>query len=135
MHNFGFTGNMNIEQFREFCLSLEDTSEKMPFGKFARRYESLLVFYVLGHMFCIIDIDDFSYMSIPATDEETRLLKAAYPDIGQPINSAMRNWITVPLRGSVPDATIPDLIRNAYALIRKKYLPKAGRNHQTKKSQ
>lgn len=126
---------MNIEQFREFCLSLEDTSEKMPFGKFARRYESLLVFYVLGHMFCMIDIDDFSYMNIHATDEETRLLKAAYPDIGQPINSAMRNWITVPLRGSVPEATITDLIRKAYALIREKYLPKACRNHQTKKSQ
>lgn len=25
---------MNIEEFREYCLSLPDASEKMPFGAF-----------------------------------------------------------------------------------------------------
>lgn len=40
---------MNIEKFREYCLSLgDDVTEKTPFGKFARKYESILVFYVRG---------------------------------------------------------------------------------------
>ena len=38
---------MNIEEFREYCLSLGEVKEKMPFGKFAQRFDSLLVFYVL----------------------------------------------------------------------------------------
>lgn len=44
---------MNIEELRDFCLSLPDTEEKMPFEAFFRNHESLLAFYVGGH----IDID------------------------------------------------------------------------------
>lgn len=44
---------MDIEEFRKYCLSLGDVSEKMPFGKFAARYDSILAFYVYGHMFCL----------------------------------------------------------------------------------
>ncbi len=51
---------MNIEEFREYCLSLGEVKEKMPFGKFAQRFDSLLVFYVLDHMFCFVDIEDFT---------------------------------------------------------------------------
>ena len=41
---------MNIEDYREFCLSLgEDIEEKLPFQKF-KNGEGVLVFYVMGHM-------------------------------------------------------------------------------------
>ena len=50
---------MNIEDFRNYCLSMEGVTEKTPFGKFARRYDSILVFYILDHMFCFADMDDF----------------------------------------------------------------------------
>lgn len=43
---------MDIEEFRDFCLSMDGVTEKTPFGKFAKRYESILVFYILDHMFC-----------------------------------------------------------------------------------
>ena len=36
---------MNIEELREYCLSMEGVTEKTPFGKFARRFDSVLVFY------------------------------------------------------------------------------------------
>ena len=42
---------MNIEDYREYCLSLgEDIEEKLPFQKF-KNGEGVLVFYVMGHMF------------------------------------------------------------------------------------
>ena len=42
---------MNIEDYREYCLSLgEDIEEKLPFQKF-KSGEGVLVFYVMGHMF------------------------------------------------------------------------------------
>lgn len=46
---------MNIEELRDFCLSLGDVTEKTPFGKFARRFDSVLAFYVCGHIFCMTD--------------------------------------------------------------------------------
>ena len=39
---------MNIEDYREYCLSLgEDIEEKLPFQKF-KNGEGVLVFYVMG---------------------------------------------------------------------------------------
>lgn len=41
---------MNIEDYRDFCLSLGDgIEEKFPFTKF-KNGEGVLVFYVCGHM-------------------------------------------------------------------------------------
>lgn len=51
---------MNIEELREYCLSIEVVTEKIPFRKFARRFDSVLVFYILDHMFCLTDMDDFT---------------------------------------------------------------------------
>ena len=61
---------MNVEELREYCLSLGDVEEKIPFGKFARRYDSTLVFYVKGHMFCMFDLDDFTWVAMRSTDDE-----------------------------------------------------------------
>ena len=75
---------MNIEELREYCLSLGEVEEKMPFGKFARRYDSVLVFYVMGHIFCMTDIDDFSYVNVKSTPSELEALKAEHTSLGSP---------------------------------------------------
>ena len=49
---------MDIEGFREYCLSLPGVSEGTPFEKFKRGKFTILVFYVSGHMFCYFNIDD-----------------------------------------------------------------------------
>ena len=50
---------MNVEEYRDYCLSLgEDVEEKLPFVKF-KNGDSVLVFYVCGHMFCFFDLNDF----------------------------------------------------------------------------
>jgi hypothetical protein len=56
--------SMNIEDYREYCLSLgEDIEEKLPFQKF-KNGEGVLVFYVMGHMFSFFDCNDFSVISL-----------------------------------------------------------------------
>ncbi len=57
---------MNIEDFRDYCLSLDnDVIEKTPFGKFAAaRYDSILVFYTVGHMFCASSTSTISTASM-----------------------------------------------------------------------
>ena len=55
---------MNIEDYREYCLSLgTDVEEKLPFQKF-KNGEGVLVFYVHGHMFSFFDCNDFSVISL-----------------------------------------------------------------------
>ena len=44
---------MNVEEFREYCLSLPGVSEKMPFPNVADRYSrDVLCFYVGDKWFC-----------------------------------------------------------------------------------
>lgn len=112
---------MNIEEFREICLSLDGTTEKMPFGKFARRYDSLLVFYVMGHMYCMIDTDDFSHIEVRSTAPEIEQLENTYSAVSQPLNKAMRYWVRLDLNSDIPLPKILDLVRRAYNIIKAKY--------------
>ena len=60
---------MNIEEIRDFCLSLgADVEEKLPFTMF-KNGEGVLVFYVCGHMFCFFDLNDFQVISLKCQPE------------------------------------------------------------------
>lgn len=116
---------MNIEDFRTYCLSMEGVTEKIPFGKFAKRYESLLVFYVLGHMFCIVDIDDFTSVTVRSTPDEIDLIKQTHSSVEAPGNPALRFWIQLNLNGDIPDLEIYNYVNRAYVIIKEKYSKKA----------
>lgn len=115
---------MNIEELRNYCLSLEDTSEKTPFGKFARRYESILVFYTVGHMYCMVDMDDFSYVSVRSTPDEIDELRMSHSSVSRPLNPSLRYWIELKLGGDISDKDIYRLIRRAYDIVNAKYTRK-----------
>ncbi len=111
---------MNVEQLREYCLSLGEVEEKMPFGKFARRYDSTLVFYVMGHMFCLFDIDDFISVSVRSTTDEIEEIKLNHTAV-LPGRKNMRYWLNIELGGDIPDSMIYNLVSRAYEIIKKKY--------------
>ena len=68
---------MNIEEYREFCLSLgDDVEEKMPFTAFPRA-GSVLVFYVHGHMFSFFDCDKFEVITEASAREHRRVASRA----------------------------------------------------------
>ena len=77
---------MNIEDYRDYCLSLgSDVEEKLPFTAF--RYASnVLVFYVCGHMFAFLDIDHYGIVTLKCQPERIDELKARYDCIGKPFN-------------------------------------------------
>ena len=55
---------MNIEDYRNYCLSLgDDVEERMPFKAFHYAIE-VLVFYVHGHMFSFFDCNNFSVVTL-----------------------------------------------------------------------
>lgn len=112
---------MNIEFFREYCLALDGVTEKTPFGKFARRYDSVLVFYVSGHMFCLIDMDNFSFVDLPSSPEEIGRLRDTYTAVGSPLNRAFVNWVRLGLNEDIPDHVILAHVRRAHSIIEAKY--------------
>jgi len=66
---------MNIEMFRDFCLSLKDTTEEFPFD------ESTLVFKVGGKIFALTDIDLFNSINLKCDPETAIELRERYSSV------------------------------------------------------
>ena len=112
---------MDLERFRSYCLALEGVSEKMPFGRFAARYDSVLAFYVSGHMFCFVDIDDFTFVDLKSSPDEIAELQARYVSWDRPLNRSLRYWIRIRFGGDVADETVCALVARAYDLVKAQY--------------
>ena len=55
---------ISVEDLWSYCLSLDtDVVEKFPFTAF-KYAKDVLVFYILGHMFCYFDINDLSNVTV-----------------------------------------------------------------------
>lgn len=115
---------MNIEEFRDYCLAMGEVTEKTPFGRFARRYDSILVFYVLEHMFCFVDMDDFTYVTVKSTPDEIDEIRMNYSSVSNPLNQSLRHWIRLNLNGDVSDSEIYSLVKRAYEIVKTKYTKK-----------
>ena len=115
---------MNIEEFREYCLSLPGVTEATPFEKFSRGKFTVLVFYVSGHMFCYFNIDDFSAITIKCDPDEMAELKERYQAIGEPFNGDKRYWMNVQLGQDVTDDEIRALVSKSHQLVANKYKTK-----------
>ena len=109
---------MNIEEFRDYCLSLPGVTEATPFEKFSRGKFTILVFYVSGHMFCYFNIDDFRFITIKCDPEQMAELKERYQAIGEPFNGDKRYWISVDVNNDVDDNTLKSLVMQSYQLVK-----------------
>lgn len=108
---------MNIEEFREYCLSLSGSSEKMPFQAF-RAAQSILAFYVSGKIFCFFDIDTFDACTVKCAPDMIDELKARYNAVDAPYNMNHRHWISIRFNDDMPDAEIKRKISESYELIK-----------------
>ena len=111
---------MNIEEYRDFCLSLgDDVEEKLPFTAF-KYATGVLVFYVHGHMFSFFDCDNFSVITLKCKPECIEDLKAQYECIGNPYNESPKHWIGINPE-TAPDELLKELTRNSYEIVKAKY--------------
>ena len=111
---------MNIEDYREYCLSLgTDVEEKLPFQKFKSR-EGVLVFYVSGHMFSFFDCNDFTVISLKCQPDRIEELKERHDCIGNPYNESPKHWIGISPE-TAPDTLLKELTRNSYEIVKAKY--------------
>lgn len=102
---------MNIEQIREYCLTLPGTTESFPFN------ETTLVFKVKGKMFALMSLEGDSAVSLKCDPERGMELRELYPEVrpGYHMNKAM--WNTVFFAGNLPSALVFSMIRDSYSLV------------------
>lgn len=114
---------MNIEDYRNYCLSLgDDIEEKMPFARF-KNGEGVLVFYVCSHMFSFFDCNNFRIVSLKCQSDRIIELKEQYDYIGNPYNESPKHWIGIdPTLAS--DDMLKELTRNSYEIVKAKYKKK-----------
>lgn len=114
---------IDVEQLRDFCLSLgDDIEEKMPFAKF-HAASTVLVFYVCGHMFCYFDIEQPHLITVKCQPERIAELRARHEWVTAPYNSSPRHWIGIDNLHCDPQLT-RELILNSYQLVKAQYTPR-----------
>ncbi len=102
---------MNIEEVRDFCLSLKGTDENMPFD------DKTLVFSVKGKMFCATDIADFEFINLKCDPEQAIILREKYSEVTPGYHMNKKLWNSVNTQGKIPDSLLIEWIINSYNLV------------------
>lgn len=109
---------MDIEEFRAFCLSLPNVTEKMPFTTVNDAYSrDVLCFYIGSKWFCYVNIDVFDRCCLKSTPEDAQELRASYDGIRPAWHMNKRHWNDVYFNSDVPDEKIKELVVKSYRLV------------------
>lgn len=109
---------MNIEEFREYCLSKKGVEETFPFG------EETLVFKVLGKMFALTGLDGELFTANLKCDPDRAIeLREHYPQVRPGYHMNKKHWNTVEFETGLNDELLIDLIDHSYELVVQK-MPK-----------
>ncbi|MEI8086597.1 MAG: MmcQ/YjbR family DNA-binding protein [Paludibacter sp.] len=109
---------MNIEELREYCLSLKGATESLPFGDFA------LVLKVQGKMFALIPLENpETQITIKCDPERAITLREEYSAIVPAWHFNKKHWNTVIIDPMISHDFLCELIRHSYELVVAK-LPK-----------
>ena len=110
---------MNIEEYREFCLSLGEVEEKLPFAKMPGG-DTLLVFYVCGHTFCYCDLHECTVV-VKCQPERIAELLGTADGVEAPDNHFNpKYWLGINLR-TIDTELLKKLTRNSYEIVKGKY--------------
>lgn len=103
---------MNIEEFRNYCLSFPATSEGLPFD------ENTLVFKVGPKMFALTSLAaDPLRVNLKCDPEEALQLREKYVCVRPGYHMNKKHWNTVIIDASVDDALLRKWITNSYNLV------------------
>jgi len=112
---------MDLESFREYCLSKPAATEDTPFG------EDVLVFKVAGKMFALASLDDVPATANLKCDPDLALeLRDRYEQVRPGYHMNKKHWNTVEIDTGIPDAELRKMIDHSYELVVKR-LPQAKR--------
>ena len=100
---------MDIEQLRDYCLSLPHSSEGMPFG------DEHIVYKVVDRIFAIMAPDGGEpRLSLKCDPDRAEDLRAAYPAIIPGFHLNKKYWNTLLLDQHLPPKLLSSLIRHSW---------------------
>ena len=106
---------MNIEELRDYALSLNGATEGFPFGN------ETLVFKVNNKIFLLASLSSetlqFNVKCDPEIAEE---LREKYPCILPGYHMNKRHWNTIIVDGTLSGSQLKEFIKNSYSLVGKK---------------
>lgn len=110
---------MNIEAFREYCISKKGITEEFPFD------EQTLVFKVMGKMFALVALERIpSQVNLKCDPERSIELREEYDgEIIPGFHMSKLHWNTVFL-GNLPPKLIMELVDHSYDLVVSKFTKK-----------
>src|SRR5260370_24874916 len=109
---------MDLEEFREYCLSKPQSSESTPFG------DDVLVFKVGGKMFALASLNEVPARANLKCNPDLALdLRDRYEQVRPGYHMNKKHWNTVEIEGGIPDIELRKMIDHSYDLVSKK-LPK-----------
>ena len=113
---------MDIETYREFCLSLAGATEDFPFG------EDILVFRVGGKIFSLCWLGKIPLaVNLKCDPQWAQELREAYPQVRLGYHMNKKHWNTVEIQ-SLPPALVRQMVEHSYGQVVAK-LPKSRRPH------
>ena len=109
---------MNVEEFREYCLSLKGVEEKMPFVNVADRYSrDVLCFYVGDKWFCFVNVEVFDFCCIKCDPVESGELQARSEGVRPGWQRKKRPWIRDNFNRDVSDEMVRKLVKKSYDMV------------------
>ncbi len=104
---------MNIEVFRDYCLSKKGVTESFPFD------EKTLVFKVMGKMFALSGLEHIPARANLKCDPERALeLREEYDGlITAGYHMSKKHWNTVELESNIPQSLLIEMIDHSYDLV------------------
>ncbi len=102
---------MNVEEFRDYCLSKPGVTESFPFD------EKVLVFKVMGKIFALADIDDFQSINLKCNPELAVTLREEYPEVLPGYHMNKKHWNTIGTLGTIRASQFREWIDHSYDLI------------------
>lgn len=102
---------MNIEELRDFCLSLKMAEEKLPFDN------ETLVFSVKGKMFCATNITTFERINVKCDPQEAILLREQYDEVIPGYHMNKNHWNSIKTNGKISNKLIKEWIKKSYDLV------------------
>ena len=101
---------MDIELYRDYCLSKHGATESFPFSKL----QETLVFKVMGKMFTATDVDTFDSFSIKCNPKTIDELREEYDAIEEPSYFSKKHWCRVVMDGSISDEFLFSLLDTSF---------------------
>ncbi|WP_394990512.1 MmcQ/YjbR family DNA-binding protein [Emticicia sp.] len=101
---------MNLEIFREYCLSKKGVTEELPFGP------DTLVYKVMGKMFALTGFD-FLSINLKNLPEKNQELRAEYASVLPGYHMHKQHWNTVNIGGNIKDALLREWIDESYEIV------------------